>query len=374
MDGGHSSVYWVGIDLHQETVALAVLKDWGQRFEIERTMPTDLVKLGRFFSRLAKRGEVRACYEAGGCGYVLQRCLARQGVHCDVIAPSLIPKRSGDRRKTDPRDACKLARLYRAGELTPILVPSEAEERVRELVRCRDTFRGEVHRSRQHVLKLLQRRGLGRGYRVKRWTTKHWRWLRQLELEGEDHEVLQGYLALLDAKQGHLEEADRRVEAASQREPWCGPVGRLRCMRGIDTLTAMTLATEVVDVRRFASARRLMGYFGLTVSESSSGGRQRLGGITKAGSSRSRRVLVEAAWNNRLRPYLSEALKRRQRGHSPDVIAHAWRAQRRLHKRYRYLGRRKDPKTVVTAMARELVGFVWALMHEDPGLLIARTR
>jgi transposase len=240
---------------------------------------------------------VTACYEAGGCGYVLQRKLQEWGVSCEVIAPSLIPKRSGDRRKTDKRDARKLARLYRAGELTPIRIPSEADERVRSLIRSRCVFTREILKSRHYVLKLLQSRG--RVYRQgKNWTRAHWDWLRKLELPGEDHFVLQSYVALLEVKLAQREEIDRRIEAISLSEPYAEPVARLRCLRGIDTLSAMTLVVEIGDVRRFATPRHLMGYLGLTVSESSSGaGPQTMGGITKAGNAHCRRVLVEASWH-----------------------------------------------------------------------------
>jgi transposase len=367
----HLTQFTVGIDLHQDTVSLAVLEGWRGDFSDVRTLPNDLVKLKRFFGRLTRRGEVRACYEAGGCGYVLQRRLESWGVRCEVIAPSLIPRRSGDRRKTDRRDACKLAKLYRAGELTAIRVPSEADERVRSLLRCRWVFTRELLKSRHYVLKLLQSRD--RVYRRgNNWTRAHWDWLRQLELVGEDHFVLQNYLALLEVKLAQREEIDRRIEKISRIEPYAESVARLRCMRGIDTLSAMTLVVEIGDIRRFATPRHLMGYLGLTVSEYSSGsGPQTMGGITKAGNAHCRRVLVEAAWHYRRAPRMSRALRQRQAGRSPDVVAHAWRAQRRLYKRYRSLSIRKPSTVAVVAVARELSGFVWALLSGRPDALLA---
>lgn len=301
---------------------------------------------------------------------MLQRKLARWGVHCDVIAPSLIPQRPGDRRKTDERDACELARLYRAGMLVRVDVPDEAREQVRSAVRMREVFKRDVHRSRQHVLKLLRSRGHVYGG-TKHWTEAHWRWLRALDLGADDAQTLQSYLVLLQSKVDALVQADRRIEELAQRPTYRGPVGRLRCLRGVDTLSAMVLVSEVGDVRRFASPRQLMDWVGLTVSEHSSGGpgRQRMGGITKAGNRLCRFVLVEAAWHYRHRPLSGRDMRRRWDGQDELVVAHARRAQNRLCRRYRKLGVRMDTKTAVTAIARELCGFVWALMIGTPDVL-----
>ncbi len=367
------STLYVGIDLHQRSVTMAVLCGDASQCESVQEMPTDLVKLRRYFARLLARGApVRACYEASGCGYVLQRALTKWGVHCDVIAPSLIPVRPGDRRKTDRRDAVKLARHYRAGELVAVRVPDETEERVRALVRCRETLTREILRSRHYVLKLLQARGIvypgG-----KHWTKAHWAWLRALEMPEQDKETLATYMALLDFKIELRRGCDARIERAAQGPAYAERVALLRCLRGIDTLSAMTLVTEIGDVRRFASPRRLMGYLGLTASEYSSGESERRGGITKAGNSRCRRVLVEAAWHYRHSPALSAGLRERQAGQPPDVLAHAWRAQRRLHARYVRLTLRMAPAKAAVALARELTGFVWALLRREPSLLLARS-
>jgi transposase len=279
------STLFVGMDVHQETVTVAVLPEAAKAPEEPRQLPHDLSKIRKLFARLSKRGTVQACYEASGCGYVLQRALAKWGVACEVIAPSLIPQRSGDRRKTDKRDAAKLARLYRAGELTAIRVPDEAEEQVRSLVRCRETLTREILKSRHYVLKLLLSRGhvyRGGG----NWTQRHWTWLRQVQLAGADKITLQTYLELLEYKLIQREGLDEQIEQIAFSAAYCEPIGRLRCLRGVDTLTAMTLVCEIGDVRRFASPRQLMGYLGLTVSETSSGGVERRGGITKSGNAR----------------------------------------------------------------------------------------
>jgi transposase len=361
------------MDVHQDSVTVAVLPEGAQECEESRQLPHDLAKIRRVFARLSKRGPVRACYEASGCGYVLQRALAKWGVAFEVIAPSLIPQRSGDRRKTDKRDAAKLARLYRAGELTAIRIPDEAEEQVRSLVRCRETLTREILKSRHYVLKLLQARG--RIYRSgSNWTQAHWDWLRKLKLEGPDAIPLRTYLELLEYKLLQRDTLDREIEEVAFSEVYREPVGRLRCLRGVDTLTAMTLVCEIGDVRRFALPRQLMGYLGLTVSETSSGGLERRGGITKTGNARARRVLVEAAWHYRYPARYSRGLRKRQEGQPSVVIAHAWRAQKRLHKRFEALVYRMAPSKAVVAVARELVGFVWALLHNDPALLQPQVR
>jgi transposase len=207
----------------------------------------------------------------------------------------------------------------------------------------------------------------------KHWTLAHWRWLREVRLEGEDGATLATYMALLDFKIEQRSALDARIAAIAQEPAHRESVAVLRCLRGIDTLSAMTLVTEIGDVRRFASPRQLMGYLGLTVTEYSSGESERRGGITKAGNGRCRRVLVEAAWHYRHPPAISAALRERQQGLAPDVVAHAWRAQRRLHGRFVRLSCRMPPSKVVVAVARELVGFVWALLRREPRLLLARS-
>lgn len=361
------STLTVGMDVHRDTISLAVLRGGAQEPELEQRLPNDPRKVVRFFQRLGTQGRVVSCYEASACGFVLKRLLDDWKVPCEVVAPSLIPHCPGDRRKTDKRDALKLARLYRAGQLTAVRVPTAAEERVRGAVRCRETLAREVHRSRQHVLKHLLARGVV--YRESgNWTQRHCKWLRGLRLQGEDQVVLETHLALLDFKLTLLRQADEDLLALSQEEPYREPVARLRCLKGIDTLGAMTLVSEIGDVRRFDSPRRLMGYVGLTVSECSSGQRQKRGGITKAGSGRLRRILVEAAWHYRWPARVSADLRERMQGQPPELLAHCMRAQERLHDRFFRLQLRKERVVAATAVARELVGFVWAVMHDDPRL------
>ena len=362
------SIIYVGMDVHKESITLAILPAVAKAATRVDRLPTDLPKLKRYLDRVARDGELRACYEASGAGYVLHRALREWGYACDVIAPSLIPKRPGVQRKHDKRDATELARLYRAGELTAVRIPSEAEERVRDVVRCRETFQREILKSRHYILKFLARRGL-----VFRdgtnWCTPHLRWLEHLTtdhspLAAADRLVFREYHALLQYKLQRRAELDREIARLAELPTLAPMVQRLQCFRGIALQGAMVLATEIVDWRRFERPTQLAAYLGLVSREDSSGDRERKGSITKAGNSHCRHVLVQAAWSYHHRPAISADLKRRQTGQPPAVIAHAWKAQHRLHQRYLHLAYRKQPQIAVVAVARELVGFLWAAMIE----------
>ena len=366
-----SSIIYLGLDVHKDSVTIAVLPgDASAPTRVDR-YPNDFAKLRKVFARHAQAGEVRACYEASGAGYVLHRAMHAWGYHCDVIAPSLIPTKPGVQRKHDQYDAAQLARLYRAGELTAIHIPSEAEERVRDLVRCRETLQREVVKSRHYILKFLARRGF-----VFRdgtnWRQPHYNWLRQLSsatspLVGEDRIVFGEYLALLEYKLSRRDELDRQIADLALAAAYAPAVGALQCFRGFQVQGAMVLATELVDWRRFDSPRKLMAYLGFVPREDSSGDRHRRGSITKAGNAHCRHVLVQAAWAYRYQPKVGVALTARQRGQSPRVIAHAWKAQHRLHTLFRRLAFRRGHAIAVVAVARELVGFLWAVMRElDP--------
>jgi transposase len=360
------SIIYLGLDVHKESITIAVLpRDAATPTRLER-LPYDLKKLHRCFTRLATHGELRACYEASGAGYVLHRAITSWGHHCDIIASALIPTKPGERRKHDKRDAANLARLYRAGELTAIRIPSEAEERVREVVRCRETLQREILRSRHYLVKLLFRRGLI--YRDgAHWTQRHRTWLAGLQrsgvLTGGEAVAFEEYLALLDYKLARRAELDRQIETLALSPAYQPTVARLQCFRGISTLGAMVLATEIGDWQRFAKPTQLMAYLGLVPTEHSSGTTERRGAITKAGNSRCRHILVQAAWAYRRPPARSAVLRRRQHGQSPLVIAHAWKAQHRLSTLFRRLAHRRPAQVAAVAIARELVGFLWATMQ-----------
>jgi transposase len=358
----------LGMDVHKDSITIAVLPAGANAPTRLERLPNDLAKLKKWIDRVARDGEIRACYEASGAGYVLHRALREWGYACDVIAPSLIPKRPGVQRKHDKRDATDLARLHRAGELVVVRIPSEAEERVRDVVRCRETFQREVLKSRHYILKFLARRGFV--FREgTNWCTPHLKWLVHLTTEGSalaahDRLVFREYHALLLYKLQRRDELDRQIEELALLPALAPMVGRLQCFRGISLHSAMVLATEIVDWRRFERPSQLACYLGLGSREDSSGDRSRLGSITKAGNSHCRHVLVQAAWSYRHRPQTSVDLGRRQHGQPPAVITHAWKAQQRLHQRFNHLSYRKRPQIAVVAVARELVGFLWAVMQE----------
>jgi len=363
------SIIYLGLDVHKDSITIAVLPEGAPAPTRVERLPNDVAKLRRFCERLAAQGELRACYEASGAGYVVHRAMRAWGYHCDVIAPSLIPTKPGQQRKHDQYDAAQLARLYRAGELRLIRIPSEAEERVRDVVRCRETLQREVLRSRHYILKFLARRGFV--YREgTNWSTAHYHWLRRLAaasspLAAEDQIVYGEYLGLLEYKLSRRDALDRRIAELALTPALAPAVNRLQCFRGVQRHVAMVLTTEIGDWRRFASPRQLMAYLGLVPKERSSGDRERRGSLTKAGNSHCRHVLVQAAWAYRFQPKVGVALKARQRGQSPVVIAHAWKAQHRLHTLYRRLAFRTRPQIAVVAVARELVGFFWAVMQDQ---------
>jgi transposase len=365
-----ASIIYLGLDVHKDSITIAVLPLGAKSPSHLDQIPNDLARLKRYVERVARPGEIRSCYEASGAGYVLHRALRDWGYACEVIAPSLIPKRAGVQRKHDKRDAAELARLYRAGELTAIRIPSAAEERVRDIVRCRETFQREILKSRHYILKFLARRGFV--YREgTNWCTPHLRWLERLTsdqspLAPADRLVFREYHALLAYKLQRRDELDRQIEQLALLPTLAPAVARLQCFRGIGLRAAMVLATEIIDWRRFERPGQLAAYLGLVCREHSSGSRERKGSITKAGNSHCRHVLVQAAWCYHYRPHVSVEMRRRQAGQPPAVIAHAWKAQQRLHQRYQHLAYRKLPQIAVVAVARELVGFLWAVMQELP--------
>jgi transposase len=352
----------VALDDSKRTNVAGILRPGSQDPDL-RSIPNEPRHLRRLFERLKREGRVVACYEAGPSGYDLYRQLTALGIACQVIAPALTPRKPGDRIKTDRRDAAKLVRLFRAGELTAIHVPDEAAEAVRDLLRCREDVQEDLLRWRHRLVKFLARHG--RVYREGRhWLQRHWTWLRsqQFSLPALAR-TYQEYRWTVEQLLARAADLEREIAALAETAPYRERVGWLRCFRGIDTLSAMGLLTELGAVPRFPHPRELMAYLGLVPSEHSTGGRERRGGITKAGNSHARRILVEAAWHYRHPPRLGRALATRSQGQPKTVVTQAWRAQQRLHRRYRHLvGHGKRPPVAVVACARELVGFVWAAL------------
>lgn len=303
-----------------------------------------------------------AVYEAGPTGYGLARGAAEHGLDVRVCAPGSIPRAPGDRVKTDRRDAERLARLLLAGELSFVRVPSPEEERFRDLVRCREAIRADLMRARHRVSKLLLRRELRWEGPGSAWTQAHWRWLEEVEFPDlASAAVLADYLVAvrsLEQRRGFIE---KTIEEGWGASPWAETIARLRCLRGIGTLSALGLCAEAGDLRRFGRPASLVAYFGIVPREHSSGERIRRGSITKAGSPHARRLLIEAAHHYRHRPAVGAALERRQRGADPRAVEIGWRAQRRLHTRWQRLRvvRGKPANAVRVALARELGCFVW---------------
>jgi transposase len=349
----------VGLDVHAARIVAAVLD--GETGQLQTfAMSGDVLATAGFCAGLA--GPVRVAYEAGPTGYGLARELARRGVECVVAAPSKIPRASGDRVKTDRRDAELLVRLLLAGKLHPVRVPGDEEEALRDLVSAREAVRVDLMRSRHRLSKLLLRHGI-RFDDGAAWTARHHDWLATVALDWPAAQTtLLDTRGTIEALLHRRDQLEREIVALLPTSPWRVQVGRLRCLRGIDTLTAVGLCAEIGDFERFARAEQLMSYLGLVPSESSTGQQRRLGAITKTGSSHARRLLVEAAWHYRGRPAISKALSDRQELQPPAAVAVAWSAQRRLHRTWQRLEARAKRRTIIAvAAARELAGFCWAI-------------
>lgn len=300
-----------------------------------------------------------AYYEAGTTGYDTYRLLDSLGVHCDVIAPALIPRRPGRRIKTDRLDARNLARLHRAGELTPIRVSSLEEEALRDLIRVREDLKDDRRRAQQRVKSFLLRQGRPFPGNTTGWSGRFDQWVRAQRFDEPAAQLsFDHYLAARTARDAQLRAVDGELKAAAARPPLAEPVAKLRCLRWVDSPTALTIATEVCDFRRFARAPSFMAFTGLVPSEHSSGQRQRRGAITKSGNRHVRRVLVEAAWSYQHRPYVGAGLKARSQGQPPEVLAHCWAAQLRLYSRFWLLARNDNKNVAAVTVARELAGFV----------------
>ena len=355
---------FVGLDAHVKTITAAMLLT--STGELKRatfgTTGRELKKLLRWLERESE-GAPQVCYEAGPTGYLLQRFLHDAGVACEVVAPSLIWRQPGQRRKNDRRDALKLAQQLAAGMLTAVHPPTAEQEADRSLIRCREDARKALHQVRQQLLKFLQLRGVRHEGRT--WTKAHRKWLNGLRLaEPSGQLVLDDYLLALEQATVRLERLDQQIAALAETPQYREVVGRLCCFRGVATLTAMVFVTELHSFGRFPTARSLMGYLGLVPGEHSSGEQEQDTGLTRTGNSLARRLLVEAATHYRAPAKLSEALQQRQAGQPPETVALAQKAMVRLNQRYwRLVNRGKPPQQAKCAVARELVGFLWAALQ-----------
>ena len=354
----------VGVDAHKKDLFIAMLVG-DQTTPVTWQLANEPQAVRRLVRKLERDapGPVRMCYEAGPGGYALQRQVTTPRVSCQVIAPALIPRKPGERIKTNRRDARKLAELLRAGLLTEVRPPTPAEEAVRDLCRARDDAREDLQRARHRLGKLLLRRGLH--YSGRNWTRAHRRWVDSLAwTEPAERVVVDDYLLAIDQVEARLHEFDARLGEIAVTEPYREPVGWLRCFRGIDTLTAILILAELHDFRRFHTPRALMAYLGLVPGEDSTGEKHRRGRITRTGNALVRRLLVETAWHYQHRPGVGVALTRRRKNQPGRVIAIADKAQQRLCRRFRRLAEHHKPAPkIVVAIARELTGFLWAALQ-----------
>jgi transposase len=355
---------YVGIDAHKKNLFIAMVLG-NQTTPVTWQLANEPNAVRRLVRKLEREapGPVRAFYEAGPCGYALQRQLTTPRVSGDVVAPALIPRKPGERVKTNRRDARKLVELGRAGLLTTVRPPTPEEEAVRDWCRARDDAREDLQRCRHRLGKLLLRRGLH--YPGRNWTRGHRQWIDSLEwTHTAERAVVDDYLLAIDHPEARRQELDARLAVIAECEPDRTPVGWLRCFRGIDTLSAILILAELHDFRRFSSARALMAYLGLVPGEDSSGEKHRRGRITRTGNALVRRILVETAWPYQHRPGIGVALARRRKGQPGRVIAIADKAQQRLCRRFRTLAAEHKPAPkIAVAIARELAGFLWAALQ-----------
>jgi len=360
-----NDIRFVGLDVHAETIAVTTVEPDGEVIR-HGIIPNRPEVVRRLVKRLGPAERLRVCYEAGPTGYVLYWQLTALGVHCDVVAPTLVPVMAGDRVKTDRRDADKLAVLYRGGYLTPVWVPDRAHEALRDLVRAREAAKSDQLRARHRLQKFLLRQGRRPPKGIKPWTQKHLDWVRrEVHFEEPAQEVvLLDHLAEVDHARERIAHLERAIDTAvaAAPEPMRAVIAALQALRGVAKVSAATIVSEVGVLSRFPRPRQLMGYSGGVPREDSSGERTRRGAITKTGNAHLRRIVGEAAWSYRHRPAIGPTLRKRQEGLSPEVKEIAWKAQHRLYGRYhRLLGRGKTKQQVVTAVARELLGFIWAI-------------
>jgi transposase len=360
-----NNVRFVGLDVHAETIAVAVAERNGEVRSLG-IIPNRPESVRRLIGKLGRPASLRVCYEAGPTGYVLYWQLSELGVACQVVAPTLVPVKAGGRVKTDRRDAAKLAKCYRAGDLTPVWVPDAAHEALRDLVRARLAAKRDQLRARHRLSKFLLRHGRRPPEAVGAWTLKHLEWVRSKVRfeEPAQNATLLDYLHEVEHMAARITRLEQAIDATlpALPETMRAVIDGLQSLRGVAKVSAVTLVAELGQLSRFAHPRQLMGYAGIVSREHSSGERIRRGAISKTGNAHLRRIVVEAAWSYRHRPAVGTVLAVRQKDAPTAVTAVAWKAQHRLHARYvRLMGRGKSKQQTVTAVGRELLGFIWAI-------------
>lgn len=357
---------YLGLDVHAQTISVA-LAEGRQKVRALGTIENQSRAVKKLLQQVGGPKGLKVCYEAGPTGYALYWELTRLGVECEVIAPSLIPKKSGDRIKTDRRDAEKLAELYRGGMLTPVWVPDAEHEALRDIVRARSAAKKDECRAKNRLKKFLLRYGLRGPANRQVWGCRWWEWLRSVQLEHEGQRVtLQDSINEVERLVERVARLDQAIDDAVEQttDEKKAVIEALQCLRGVAKLTAVTIVVEVGTFLRFNTATQLMGYTGLVPSERSSGARTARGAVTRTGKPNLRHVLGEAAWNCRHRPHMTRRLKLQKAKVAPEIAEIAWKAQHRLHRKFHRLNYKSKPSgKVATAVARELAGFVWAIGH-----------
>jgi transposase len=360
-------IKYVGLDTHKDTIAVAIAEASGDQPRYYGEIANTPAALSKLMRAISPNGEVVSyCYEAGPCGYGIYRQISSSGHDCSVVAPSLIPTKVGDRVKTDRRDSENLARLHRVGELTPVWVPDQEQEAIRDLTRAREDMKHLERQARQRLCAFLLRHGQRYDSKKSKWTQAYWHWLERIKFDHLIQQaVFQEYIDSVKKLQQFVADLEQTMHEAMADWSLAPVVTGLMALRGCRLITAMTIVAELGDITRFDSPRQLMSYLGLVPSESSSGSKTRRGGITKTGNGHVRRVLIEAAWCYRFPARKTAPLQRRAEQTTDEVQAIAWKAQKRLCGRYHALSKRNliKQKTCV-AIARELTGFIWAIANE----------
>lgn len=357
---------YVGLDVSKEKIAVAIAEEGREAPRYWGVIDHTSEAIKKLMKKLGDTKTLRVCYEAGPTGYALYRLLSDMGIHCEVIAPSLIPQKPGERIKTDRRDAIRLAQLHRAAELTSIYIPTPDDEALRDLVRCREDAKEDELRAKHRLSKFLLRNDIKPPAGINKWTVKYYRWLDTLQFENVHLRIVfqEYYYQLKELKQRILR-LEEKINIHAKEGVHAEKVQALQALRGIALVTATSIVAEIGSFKRFSTPRQFMAYVGLIPSEYSSGERRKQGSITKTGNRHVRRLLVESAWSYRYQPAVKGDLERRIKGQSPVIQSISWKAQNRLHKKYyRLLSKGKNGGKAVTAVARELAGFIWAVMQE----------
>ncbi|WP_408006341.1 IS110 family transposase [Pseudalkalibacillus sp. A8] len=354
---------FVGLDVSKDTIAVAIADSGRGEPRFHGTIQNKPEDIRKLMKKLGNHENLLVCYEAGPTGYGIYRLLLSMDIECMVVAPSLIPKRSGDRVKTDKRDSTRLAQLLRAGELTSVWVPDEDHEALRDLIRARHDAREDLQSSRQRLMHFLLRHEIRPPQGVRNWSVKHREWLKRLTFERASQRIVfQEYLHAIYEVEERMKRLEAQIHEEAIQSEHAPVIQALQTLRGVAEVTAVTLVAEIGQFSRFSNPRQLMSYAGLVPKEYSSGSSRWQGSITKTGNSQIRRSIVEVCWSYRHRPSLKGELLKRQEGQDPEAKRIAWKAQHRLHMKYhRISAKGKGGKVAVVAVARELLGFIWAI-------------